>query len=459
MEQQPTGFVEGLDKLQQEAVVHISPLLAQQPKPNSSQSITGPLTGERPHSRASSVMGVDESQPQSTPPQNFESHLSQLSGLLFIEDRYSTSTVTDEESCDVEITTITQQQTPSQVTTMVMSPTRLVSMPSMADCSTQGDPEQTAPQGNQGDNQNNPTMPIQHTNNYLIPDGSNRCIHDIQDKTSHRGILENGHNAYLVELPDLKPLPCTNRHLMDEVTGKFYAVFGNSYQHMCTIPRLTHTWETGQLIDELAATRCAFGCMGPTGLAPATQISQPHLADPVGTACTGDLIPDLTTQKPPPRTVPYQPPSFNLDRPTKHLTKEERLEVHHNYISAVSNLEYKKDLINSLKRSGLHNILTYEAEMTHHMALHNDVLGRIHTILKQDDYFRTLEELPAIDGLHAYDDIQLFPELFDMPAVIERITSKAELIEKQLNRSRMYPLPQMPLPSTSGFIPRSSSTF
>ena len=97
--------------------------------------------------------------------------------------------------------------------------------------------------------------------------------------------------------------------------------------------------------------------------------------------------------------------------------------------------------------------------MTHHMALHNDVLGRIHTILKQDDYFRTLEELPAIDILHAYDDIQLFPELFDTPAVIEGITSKADLIEKQFNRSGMYPPPQTPLPSTSGFIPRPSSTF
>ena len=124
-----------------------------------------------------------------------------------------------------------------------------------------------------------------------------------------------------------------------------------------------------------------------------------------------------------------------------------------------SNLEHRKDLINRLKRSKPHNILTYEAEMICHMALHHDVLGRIHTILKQDDYFRTLKELPAIDGLHAYDDIQLFPELFDMPSVIERITSKADLIEKQLNRSGMYPLPWTPLPSTSGFIPRPSSTF
>ena len=246
---------------------------------------------------------------------------------------------------------------------------------------------------------------------------------------------------------------------MDEVTGQFYAVFGNSYQCMCTIPRLTHTWEPGQLIDELAATRHAFGCMGLTGPAPATQISQPHLVDPVSMAYTEDLIPNLTMQKPPSRTVRYQPPSFNLDRPTKCLTKKEKLEVHHNYISAVSNLEHKKDLINRLKRSKPYNILTYEAEMNHHMALHHDVLGRIHTILKQDDYFRKLEELPAIDGLHAYDDIQLFPEVFDTPAVIERITSEADLIEKQLNRSRMYPLPWTPLPLTSGFIPRPSSTF
>ena len=105
-------------------------------------------------------MGTDESQPQSTPPQNFESHLLKLSGPLFTEDRYSTNTINDEESCDAEITTITQWQTPSQATTRVMSPARPVSTPSMVDCSTQGNPDQTAPQGNHGYKQNNPTVPI-----------------------------------------------------------------------------------------------------------------------------------------------------------------------------------------------------------------------------------------------------------------------------------------------------------
>ena len=175
--------------------------------------------------------------------------MSQLSVPLFTEDRYSTSTDNKKENCDAEIITITRWQTPSQATTMVMLPTRPVSTPLMVDYSTQGDPNQTALKGNHGYNQNNSTMPIQYTNNYLIPDGSDRCIHDIQDKTFYRGILENGHNAYLVELPELKSLLHTSRYLMDEVTGHFYAAFGNSYQCMCTIPRLTRTWEPGQLID------------------------------------------------------------------------------------------------------------------------------------------------------------------------------------------------------------------
>ena len=77
--------------------------------------------------------------------------------------------------------------------------------------------------------------------------------------------------------------------------------------------------------------------------------------------------------------------------------------------------------------------------MTHHMALHNDVLGRIHTILKQDDYFRTLEEFPVIDGLHAYNDIQLFPESFDTAAVIDRVTSEANLIGKTTQQKQYVP--------------------
>ena len=88
---------------------------------------------------------------------------------------------------------ITRQQMPSQATTMVMSPQRPVLTPSTEDYSTQGDLNQMAPQGS-----NSSTTPIQNTNNYLIPDGSDRHIHDMWDKTLHIGILENGHNAYLI---------------------------------------------------------------------------------------------------------------------------------------------------------------------------------------------------------------------------------------------------------------------
>ena len=110
----------------------------------------------------------------------------------------------------------------------------------------------------------------------------------------------------------------------------------------------------------------------------------------------------------------------------------ERIQVHHNYISAVSSLEHKKDLINRLKRSDTHNISAYEAGMSCHMTLHEDVLERILNILKQDDYYRTLEDLPVIDDLTAYDDIRLFPELYDTNTIIERITGEADLIKRQL---------------------------
>ena len=138
---------------------------------------------------------------------------------------------------------------------------------------------------------------------------------------------------------------------------------------------------------------------------------------------------------------------------------EERIQVHHNYISAISNCKHKKDLIKRLKRSDPQNIPAYEAEMTCHMVMHDDVLRRILTILKQDDYYRMLEELPVIDNLRSYDDTQLFPKLYDTTTIIERVTGEADLIERQLRQPGMYPLPKTPLPSTSGFVPRPTPTF
>ena len=73
------------------------------------------------------------------------------------------------------------------------------------------------------------------------------------------------------------------------------------------------------------------------------------------------------------------------------------------------------------------------------MTLHEDVLERILNILKQDDYYRTLEDLPVIDELTAYNDIKLFPELYDTSTIIERVTAEAYLIKRQLRRLGKYP--------------------
>ena len=71
------------------------------------------------------------------------SHLSQLSGPLFTEDRYSTSSGSDQESCDAEVDHITHHKTPSKASTVPILPSRPT--PDTVDYSTQGDPNQAAP--------------------------------------------------------------------------------------------------------------------------------------------------------------------------------------------------------------------------------------------------------------------------------------------------------------------------
>ena len=300
---------------------------------------------------------------------------------------------------------------------------RTTSTPTPSDYTTQGDPDASPSSLFKPNDMNDKFL---NTNNFFVPDGSNRWIHQIHNKVFHAGYLENGNNAYLLELPALENMLNTRKFLMDEMSGQFYAVYGNSYQKMSTKPMLQQAWATRELINELAATRQAFGYTGLAG-------STPPLATGMQpTASTSQQPDDLLPRQLAPKTVQYQPPSFRLTGPTTRLTKNERIQVHHNYISAVSSLEHKKDLINRLKRSDTHNPPAYEAEMSRHMTLHEDVLERILNILKQDDYYRTLKALPVIDKLTAYDDIKLFPELYDMSTIIERVTAEADLIEQHL---------------------------
>ena len=348
---------------------------------------------------------------------------SRSSAPLFKEDKYS-STSEEESEADAEVTFIHGRSHPSGM--FVNNQTeRPTSTPTISDYTTQGDPD-ASPSTSNLFRSTVTDDEFLGTNNFFMPDGSNRCIHQINNKIFHAGYLENGNNAYLLELPALEKMLNTWKFLMDEVSGQFYTMYGNSYQQMFMKPMLKQAWATEELIDELATTRQAFGYTGLAGSTP------PLATGTQPTASTSHQPDDLLPRQPALKTVQYQPPSFKLTRPMTCLTMNKRIQVHHNYISAVPSLEHKKDLINRLKRSDTHNISAYEAEMSSHVTLHEDVLERILNILKQDDYYRTLEDLPVIDDLTAYDDIRLFPELYDTSTIIERITGKADLIKRQL---------------------------
>ena len=67
----------------------------------------------------------------------------------------------------------------------------------------------------------------------------------------------------------------TETSLMEEMSGQFYAIYGNSYQCMSTCPRLNALWEKAELLDELTETRHAFEYAGLAGPTPAQQMPQP----------------------------------------------------------------------------------------------------------------------------------------------------------------------------------------
>ena len=73
------------------------------------------------------------------------------------------------------------------------------------DYTTQGDPNQVAPSTPintlvQAKTQNQ----FLGTNNFFIPDGSNRHIHEVWDKVFHAGYLENRNNTYMSTKPMLE---------------------------------------------------------------------------------------------------------------------------------------------------------------------------------------------------------------------------------------------------------------
>ena len=82
---------------------------------------------------------------------------------------------------------------------------------------------------------------------------------------------------------------------MDEMSGQFYTVYGNSYQRMSTKPMLQQTWETGELIDQLVVMRQAFGYTKLTGPTPPLTNASPP------TSSTSCQLGDILSKKPEPK--------------------------------------------------------------------------------------------------------------------------------------------------------------
>ena len=127
------------------------------------------------------------------------------SAPLFQEEGYSS---TSEEESEVTFTHSRCNGTsPNQHTERTSTP---------SDYTTQGDPN-ASPSGSS--RSHDITNEFLGTNNFFVPDGSNRRIHQIQNKVFHAGYLDNGNNAYLLELPALENMLNTCKFLMDEMSG------------------------------------------------------------------------------------------------------------------------------------------------------------------------------------------------------------------------------------------------
>ena len=152
------------------------------------------------------------------------------SAPLFKEDKYS-STLEEESEAD-EVTIIHGKSNGMFLNHQAKRPT---STPTTSDYITQGDPNASPSNLFRSDDISNEFL---GTNNFFMPDGSKRWIHQIDNKVFHAGYLENSNNAYLLELQALENMLNTRKFLMDEMSGQFYAVYGNSYQRMSTKPML-----------------------------------------------------------------------------------------------------------------------------------------------------------------------------------------------------------------------------
>ena len=228
-----TTFNVGQDP-QQQMPTQTPHLPTQSPQATSAErtEATAPMLPPGPHRPLMSRM------PLPTPPTSS----SRSSAPLFKEDKYSL-TSEEESEAHAEVTFIHSRSHPSGIfaNNQTKTPT---STPTISDYTTQGDPD-TSPSMSNLFRSIVTDDEFLGTNNFFMPDSSNRCIHQIDNKIFDAGYLENGNNAYLLELPALEKMLNTRKFLMDEASGQFYAVYGNSNQWMSMKPMLKQAWATG----------------------------------------------------------------------------------------------------------------------------------------------------------------------------------------------------------------------
>ena len=217
----------GLDQHHQKTPTHTPQLPAQSPQANPVRMMETPVLMLPPgqHRPLTPRMPLPTSPTSGSQP-------SQLSAPLFKEDRYS-STSEEETEVDAEVTLINGRNQPNGMFVHNSTTEKPMSTPTTMDYTTQGDPNQVSPSTPPNMFMSTATeTKFLGTNNFFIPDGSDRHIHQIHNKVFHAGYLENGNNAYLLELPALEKMLNMWKFLMDETSGQFYTVYGSSYQRM-----------------------------------------------------------------------------------------------------------------------------------------------------------------------------------------------------------------------------------
>ena len=156
-----------------------------------------PMLSPGPHRPLTSCMPLPASPTSSSQP-------SWSSAPLFKEDKYS-STSEEETEADTEVTFIHGRNQPNRMFAHNPTTDRPTSTPTTADYTTQGD-QNASPLTPNMFMSTAAEAKFLGTNNFFVPDGSDRHIHQIHNKVFHTGYLENGNNTYLLELPALEKI-------------------------------------------------------------------------------------------------------------------------------------------------------------------------------------------------------------------------------------------------------------